>query len=125
MGGFRVYIVLFLLALWAGRSYNTVVTLNFTPRKARRLMPEKRLTQLLEQLHQELDQVEAVDEKGRELLQALNADIESLLERTEGGRSNEPMLKRLQATINHFEDSHPALTTALAQMLNALNNAGI
>ena len=88
-------------------------------------MTEKRLTELLEQLHQELDQVEAVDEKGRELLQALNADIESLLERTEGRRSNGTLLKRLQDTINHFEDSHPALTTALAQMLNSLNNAGI
>lgn len=88
-------------------------------------MTEQRLTQLLEQLHQELDNVEAVDEKGRELLRALNADIESLLERTEGSLSDEPLLKRLQDTIDHFETSHPALTTALSQMLNALNNAGI
>lgn len=88
-------------------------------------MTERRLTQLLEQLHQELDNVEAVDEKGRELLRALNADIESLLERTESGASDEPLLKRLQVTIDHFETSHPALTTALSQMLNALNNAGI
>lgn len=88
-------------------------------------MTENRITQLLEQLHQELDNVEVVDEKGRELLRALDEDIRGLLERTEHAAPDAPLLKRLQTTMAHFESSHPALTSALSQMLNALNNAGI
>jgi hypothetical protein len=88
-------------------------------------MADPKLTQLLEQLHTELSSAEAVDEKGRDLLRALNADIEALLERSENGDGDDSLLERLQDSIEHFEASHPALTSALAQMLNALNNAGI
>ena len=85
-------------------------------------MTEKKLTNLLEQLHNELSSTEAVDEKGRELLRALNADIETLLERSE---MDDSLLERLQESIEHFEVTHPTLSTALSQMLNSLNNAGI
>jgi len=88
-------------------------------------MTDKNLTILLEQLHNELDNTQAVDEKGRELLRALNADIQELLERSEGGQSPDSLLERLQATIDHFEVTHPALTTALSHIMNVLNNAGI
>jgi Domain of unknown function (DUF4404) len=86
---------------------------------------QKKLTELLEQLHNELDNTQAVDEKGRELLRALNADIQELLERSESGQSADTLLERLQDTIDHFEATHPALTTALSHIMNALNNAGI
>ena len=88
-------------------------------------MADKKLTKLLEQLHNELDNTDAVDEKGRELLRALNADIEELLERSEGGQSDESLLERLQESIDHFEVTHPTLTAALSHIMNALNNAGI
>ena len=88
-------------------------------------MTDNKLSKLLEQLHNELDSTEAVDEKGRELLRALNADIQELLERSEGGQSADSLLERLQDTIDHFEVTHPALTTALSHIMTALNNAGI
>jgi hypothetical protein len=88
-------------------------------------MTDKNLTTLLEQLHNELDNTQAVDEKGRELLRALNADIQELLERSESGQSADTLLERLQATINHFEVTHPAFTTALSHIMTALNNVGI
>jgi hypothetical protein len=38
---------------------------------------------------------------------------------------DEPMLERFQETIDHFEVSHPKLTTALSEMMNILSNAGV
>jgi hypothetical protein len=88
-------------------------------------MTDKKLTKLLEQLHTELDGTEAVDEKGRELLRALNADIAELLERSEDDRSDDTLLERWQEYIDHFEVTHPRLTAALSHLMTALNNAGI
>mgnify|MGYP005605826403 FL=1 len=90
-------------------------------------MTDNKLSKLLEELHTELDSTEAVDEKGRELLRALNADIEELLDRSEVEQSddNDSLLERWQEYIDHFEVTHPTLTTALSHLMTALNNAGI
>ena len=88
-------------------------------------MSEKDLTQLLEQLHTELDGTKAVDEKGRRLLRALSADIQELLDRSEDVSADDSLLERLQESIDHFGEEHPALTSVLAHMLRVLSNAGI
>jgi len=88
-------------------------------------MTDKNLSELLEQLHNELGSTDALDDKGRELLRDLNADIQKLLERSEGGDSDDSLLERVQESIDHFEATHPTLTSALSHILNALNNAGI
>jgi hypothetical protein len=90
-------------------------------------MTDNKLTQLLEELHTELDNTEAMDDKGRELLRALNADIEELLERSEVGQTDDDdsLLERWQEYIDHFEVTHPTLTSALSHLMTALNNAGI
>ena len=88
-------------------------------------MTDEKLSNLLEQLHNELDGTEAVDEKGRELLRALNEDIEELLERSEAGASEDSLLERWQDAVDHFEDTHPELTSVLSRIMTALNNAGI
>ena len=88
-------------------------------------MSEKKLTELLEQLHTELDGTEAVDEKGQELLRALSADIQELLERSEDADTDDSLLERLQESVDHFGATHPALTSALSHLMTALSNAGI
>ena len=89
-------------------------------------MTEEKLSKLLEQLHQELDSTDALDEKGQELLRALNADIEELLERSEGRQvDDDSLLERWQDAIDHFEITHPRLTSTLSHIMTALNNAGI
>jgi len=83
----------------------------------------QKLRELLQQLHDELKQLESVDDDGREMLSHLNADIQQFLDPT---RENpESFLEQLQSAIDHFEVEHPAITTALSQMLNARSNAGI
>jgi len=88
-------------------------------------MSENDLTKLLERLHAELDATNAVDEKGRELLRALSADIQELLARSERTNADDSVLERLQESIDHFGEEHPALASVLASLLTALNNAGI
>ena len=84
-----------------------------------------KITQLLEQLHDELAKTRALDDRGRELLRALRADIQNLLDSSESGAADESLLERLQDSIDHFESTYPRLTTTLSQLLTALNNAGI
>jgi hypothetical protein len=84
--------------------------------------PEFRM--LLEQLRRELETADQVDEKGRELLRALDSDIHALLERSENA-SLPATLSRLDEAIAHFELEHPQLTSALSQMFASLSNAGI
>jgi hypothetical protein len=96
-----------------------------SPVESEAVMTEKNLSQLLEQVRDELSAAGDVDEKGRELLRALDADIQKILESAEPDGSNDFSLERLRETIAHFEVTHPALTTALSSVMNALNNAGI
>ena len=83
----------------------------------------QKLRSLLEQLHDELKQLESVDDDGREILNHINADIQQFLDPTQDNPTT--LLGRLQDAIDHFEVEHPAVTAALSQMLNTLSNAGI
>ncbi len=89
-------------------------------------MADQNLRELLEKLHQELEQIDTTDEQGREMLHHLDSDIRNLLKRSgEQLEADEPMLERLQDTIDHFETTHPSLTLTLSQMMTILSNAGI
>jgi len=84
-----------------------------------------KISELLEQLRKEMANTRAMDEKGRELLRSLNADIQSLLNSSDVDEADDSLLERLQDSIDHFEDTYPRLTTTLSSLLTALNNAGI
>ena len=86
-------------------------------------MPNQKLRELLEQLHDELARTKTVDEKGRELLGHVNADMKKFLDPAQ--ENPDTLFDRLQKAIDHFEVEHPAITAALSQMLNTLSNAGI
>jgi hypothetical protein len=87
-------------------------------------MTDQPLRDLLGKLHDELQRIESVDEKGRDLLRDLDADIRALLERS-GEAESDSIMKSLQSAMDHFEITHPKLTMALSEMMTALNNAGI
>ncbi len=89
-------------------------------------MTDQDLRELLERLHNELERTGGRDEKEREMLRHLDTDIRSLLKRS-GAKTeaDESMLERLQDTIDHFEVTHPQLTTLLSEMMTILSNAGI
>ncbi len=91
-------------------------------------MDELELRELLERLHDEIEETHSLDDKGRDLLQHLDMDIRDLLDRLEmDGRppSDPSLLQSLEESIDHLEISHPTLTTLLSQVLTTLSNAGI
>jgi hypothetical protein len=89
-------------------------------------MTDQNLRELLEKIQKELEQIEVTDEAGRERLRHLDADIRSLLERSEEmEETDEPMLERLQDAIDQFETTYPRFTMMLSQMMTILSNAGI
>jgi hypothetical protein len=88
-------------------------------------MNNQEIDQLLEKLKNEIEGIQPDDEKGQALLRDLSADIRELLERAESKQPASPMMKRLEASIDHFEVTHPELTAALSSLFNILSNAGI
>jgi chaperonin cofactor prefoldin len=90
-------------------------------------MDDQELQKLIESLHEEIQNAQSVDEKGRELLEHLEADIRKLL--TQAGGVSHPVhpstLQRLQEGLDHFEVTHPTLTIQLSRVLEALSNVGI
>jgi hypothetical protein len=90
-------------------------------------MDDLELRKLIEQLHTEIKNTHTVDEKDQELLSHLESDIRELLGRTEGNvRPVHPStIRRLEEGLDHFEESHPALTLLLSRLLEGLSNVGI
>ena len=87
-------------------------------------MPKNKIRELLEQLRGELEQVSPQDQKGRDLLENITADINSFLQ-DPNVEADESVLQRLRDTIDHFNIEHPTLTMALSEIMSILSNAGI
>lgn len=90
-------------------------------------MDNKGLNNLLNQLHDEIKNTQAVDEKGTELLRDLEGDIRTLLDRSAGAPAQlqSSSVQRLEGTLNHFEVTHPDLTMLISKLLDFLSNTGI
>ncbi len=87
-------------------------------------MADRKLQRELQKLHDEIQKTDKVDEAGRKLLRDIDGHIRELLARSE--LESRPALTRgLEDAIRHFEVTHPALTSALSDLLSALSNAGI
>jgi hypothetical protein len=87
---------------------------------------EQHLRQMLEQLHTEIQRAETIDDRSRELLRNVLGDIEDLLERKQQ-RGTHPVsiIERLREAVRAFEKTHPALTTAIGRVADALASLGI
>ena len=90
-------------------------------------MDNKNSDDLLQQLHDTINSIDTVDEKGVELLEDLDKDIRHLLERSgEQPYNVHPNLAQsLERAIRHFEATHPDLTDLLAKVMSSLSNAGV
>jgi antitoxin component HigA of HigAB toxin-antitoxin module len=88
-------------------------------------MDNQEIEKLLKQLNKEIEQIQPDDEKGQKLLRELSADIRELLERAELKQPAPSMMSRIETSIEHFEVTHPDLTSALSSLSAILSNAGI
>jgi hypothetical protein len=82
---------------------------------------------LLQQLHDEINNLQAVDENSSDLLRDIDGDIRSLLERSGEHpiQVNPSVVQRLESAVDHFEVTHPDLTMLISKVLASLSNAGV
>ena len=90
-------------------------------------MDNKKSRELLQQLHDEINNTECIDEESSDLLRDLDGDIRALLERSEEQQVqvHSSVIQRLDNAIGHFEVTHPELTTLISKVVDSLSNAGV
>ncbi len=90
-------------------------------------MAENDSRKLLQQLHDEINNLKTVDDSSTELLRDIDGDIRTLLERSgEQPMSVHPtMIGRMEDAVDQFEVTHPDLTALISKVLDSLSIAGI
>ena len=78
-------------------------------------------------LHDKLQRTDrdAIDERTRESLLLLLNDLTRLLGAASLGNEDHPLTDRLEQLAVNFEAEHPAVGTAVRQLIDALAKAGI
>jgi hypothetical protein len=82
------------------------------------------LERQISELQGELARLPTLDADSRALLEDVHRDIEAVLERSEETQRR-GLRERLEAAIQHFEESHPTLTAAMGRVIDQLANLGI
>lgn len=90
-------------------------------------MPEKieKLRATLRELEQELDSLESLDDESRQLLQSAAEEINEALGNEDQEMEPHSWSERLSAVARDFEESHPALSRMVGNVVDALAQLGI
>lgn len=83
-----------------------------------------RLESLHRQIRAELSIDAPLDAEKRRLLEQLQQDIAAALERCDDAQEHS-LSERLNAAVDEFQISHPALTAALGRVMDILSRSGI
>jgi hypothetical protein len=81
----------------------------------------------LKDLHQALAESPEVDDQTRELLRALTADLQRLMQ-SDGDWSDrqvQPISTQFREMLLRFETKHPRITGLLGEIADSLSNLGI
>lgn len=91
-------------------------------------MQEKDLASLLDKLHGELANLEHLPPEQTERARALAGDIARLLESQAERRppgEQDGLVAQAKEAVEHFSESHPRLSQAVASIAEALSQAGL
>ncbi|MFZ4524275.1 MAG: DUF4404 family protein [Chlorobium sp.] len=90
-------------------------------------MEQQKLRELLDTLHQELEQVESIDETTEVVLSNLRADMQRLLDDKAGSTTHEDesLVERMNDALDHFETDHPKLSLTIQHILDSLAKMGL
>jgi hypothetical protein len=90
-------------------------------------MDKQQLQPRLEELHNELKQIDSVDDEERQVLQKLIGDINKLIEAGDIDQHHvyDRLGEGLRQGIERFEASHPRATMLMGQVIDALAKIGI
>jgi hypothetical protein len=86
-------------------------------------MNDRQLDSLLEEVRAEIQRLNHVDEDGRKLLEDLDRDIHTLLQKAD--TETLPIVERMRTVIERFEVKYPTLAKMLSEASAILSNAGI
>jgi len=90
-------------------------------------MPEKKLAEVLSELHESLTRADEVDTETREQLKTLLGDIQRILgdpENRDAG-AMEPVMNDLQSVLLRLETEHPYSAGLLNRLAEGLASLGI
>ncbi len=88
-------------------------------------MEQQKLRELLKTLHQELEQVDSVDETTEVVLFNLRADMQRLLDEKVGTiQEDTSLMERMNEALDHFESDHPKLSMTIQHLLDSLAKMG-
>jgi hypothetical protein len=88
-------------------------------------MEQQKLRELLDTLHQELEQVDSIDDTTEVVLTNLRADMQRLLDEKVGTvDKDESLMERMNEALDHFEEGHPKLSLTLQLLLESLAKMG-
>ncbi len=90
-------------------------------------MKNENVREKLEGLYTELKKTRSTDRKTRERLRALTEEVKDTLDRFDNLQPDQQksILDRLEGSVEHFEASHPELTSVLNDVISSLANWGI
>ncbi len=90
-------------------------------------MKKDNVRQKLENLYAQLKDTRSSDGNTQERLRTLTADVKHTLDHLDELRPDQHkgVLDRLQKGVEHFETSHPELTSVLNDVISSLANWGI
>lgn len=89
-------------------------------------MDRQQVHEKLKLLHDELDQVELLDSKQREILKKVTNEIQDMLARQEEGMEHNGGLgERLKEAVAQIEASHSEATLLMRQLIDQMAYMGI
>jgi hypothetical protein len=90
-------------------------------------MRHQALYDSLSHLHAELQKIKHVDKTSSQLLNKLGNDIQRILDNSGDipESHHKSLLASLEESVQHFEVSHPRLTSLMNRIINALSDMGI
>jgi hypothetical protein len=85
-----------------------------------------KLRATLEELQEELHSIESLDPQTRELLEGAKIEVERALHRDETeSLERHSVIDRLQTAGENFDESHPALSRIVGNLIDVLGQMGI
>ena len=90
-------------------------------------MEQQILRDKLTELHEELARTESLDNSTRTILEDIGKDIQQLLDQPGDKHDSRygSLTSRLRASMVHFELTHPRLTGAVENAIDALVQMGV
>jgi rubrerythrin len=88
-------------------------------------MSDEKLHQLLNQVHEQLQQQDTIDGESQALLQQVLTDINAASGLDSTGDISQDLSERIEQQAVEFEQAHPTLSGVLRQIMDTLGRIGV